>query len=273
MSETMFRRSALKRVSSPEQLDTVVHAALPRQWLALGTLLAVVVAAIIWAYVSTIPTTLSGPGYLLPQGGVLDIEAPATGILSAFSVQLGEHVVPGEVLGTVTPAASASAHPVSVSISAPANAAVINEVDEASGSVVTAGQLIAQADPAGFPQDVYLYLPTAEAAGLPAGLPARVTFSGGLSSYGYAEGTVESVSEYPASQQRLYLVLPAGALINAVNAQGPSNEIVVQLNLSATTPSGIEWGSGNGPPGQLPSGLPATVQLVLGSHHPINDVF
>jgi HlyD family secretion protein len=274
VSSTMFRRAALRRVSSPEQLDTVVRAALPRQWIALAALLAVVAAAVIWACVATIPTTLSGPGYLLPLGGQQTVDAPVTGTLSALAVQVGEHVVPGEVLGTVTPAAAGGANPAPVSIMASANAGVITEVDDLSGTYVTAGQHLALVQPAGWPLVVYTYLPAAEAAGLPPGLQARVTFSGGIgSTYGYAVGTVESVSSYPVSQQRLSLILNAGALVNQVQAQGPSDEIVVQLNLSATTPSGIEWGSGQGPPGALPPGLPATVQLIVGSHHPISDVF
>jgi HlyD family secretion protein len=270
----MFRRAALQRVSSPEQLDTAVRAALPRQWLALAGLLAVVAAAIVWACVATVPTTMSGPGYLLPQGGEQDLVAPVTGTLSVLSVRVGEHIVPGEVLGTVMPAAAGSAHPAPVNITAPDNAGTVTEIDDVSGAYVTAGQFLALIEPAGWPLVVYTYLPAAEAAGLPSGIEARVTFSGGLgATYGYAEGTVISVSSYPVSQEHLNLVLNAGALVNAVEAQGPSDELVVQLNLSATTPSGIQWGSGTGPPGALPPGLPATVELVLGSHHPISDVF
>jgi HlyD family secretion protein len=274
VSSTMFRRSAIRRVSSPDQLDTVVRSALPRQWLALAALLAMVVAAIIWACVATIPTTLSGPGYFLPEGGRQQVEAPATGTLSALSLQVGQHIVPGDVLGTIMPTVPGQAKTAPVDVTSPVNAGTVTEVDAAPGAYVTAGQLIAVVDPAGWPLVVYSYLPAAEAAGLPPGLPARVTFSGGIgSAYGYAEGTVESVSTYPVSQQRLNLVLGAGSLVSTVEAQGPSDEIVVQLNMSATTPSGFEWGSGQGPPGQLPPGLPATVELVVGSHHPISDVF
>jgi HlyD family secretion protein len=271
---TMFRRTALRQVSSPEQLDTVVRVALPRQWVALTALLVVVVTTIVWACVATIPTTVSGPGYLLPGGGRQEVAAPVSGTLSGLSVHLGLHLVPGDVVGTVMPAAVGGVQPAPVDVMAPAVPGVISEVDAVLGAYVTAGQPIALVDPTGYPLVVYTYLPTAEAAGLPAGLPARVTFSGGLgTTYGYAEGTVESVSSYPVSQQRLSLVLSASALVNAVEAQGPSNEIVVRLNPSATTPSGIKWGSGQGPPGALPAGLSATVTLVLGSHHPVSDVF
>ncbi len=270
----MFRPSALRRVSSPEQLDTVVRVALPRQWLALFALLAVLVTGIVWACVTTIPTTLSGPGYLLPEGGRQEVAAPVAGTLSTLSLQTGEHLVPGEVIGTVMPAPDGGAQPAPVDVLAPAIPGVISEVDDVSGAYVTAGQLIALVDPAGLPLVVYTYLPAAEAAGLPTGIPAQVTFSGGVgNTYGYAKGTVVTVSSYPVSQQRLSLVLNASSLVNTIEAQGPSDEIVVQLNPSATTPSGIEWASGQGPPGTLPAGLSATVELVLGSHHPIDDVF
>src|SRR5205823_2113958 len=53
VSTTLFRRQALERVSSPEQLDQTVRASLPLQWVALVSLLAVVAGAVAWAAIAT----------------------------------------------------------------------------------------------------------------------------------------------------------------------------------------------------------------------------
>jgi len=274
MSSTMFRGAALKRVSSPEQLDTVVRSAMPRHWLALATMLAVVAGIIAWSSLATVPTTMTGPGYLLPQGGLQEVDAPVAGTLVTLTVKVGDHVVTGQTIGTIQPTPVAGVAPAVVDVVVAGSAGTATEVDDQPGGYIAVGALIVLVDPAAAPLTVYAYLPTAESVTLQAGTPARVTFAGGIgSAYGYAKGTVVSVSSYPVSVGRLQDVLHAASLVHRVEAQGSSDEIVVILDPSPTNPSGIAWGSGHGPPGALPRTLPADVELVVGSHRPISNVF
>jgi hypothetical protein len=66
--------------------------------------------------------------------------------------------------------------------------------------------------------------------------------------------------------------LPSASLVQRVQRLGVSNQVVVAMTLSAHTPSGLAWPSGNGPPKEVPPGLSSTVQFVLGTHHPIDNV-
>ena len=64
-----FRRKALERLSSPEELDRLVHVTRPRTWIALGGLLLVIVAVVLWAALTTITTTCPGSASCSPREG------------------------------------------------------------------------------------------------------------------------------------------------------------------------------------------------------------
>ena len=76
----------------------------------------------------------------------------------------------------------------------------------------------------------------------------------------------------PVLGEHLDFILQDASVINKVLSQGPTNEVVLTMDLSAENPSGLVWGSGSGPGGPLPAGLPAQVTFVIGQHHPISDV-
>jgi HlyD family secretion protein len=263
----MFRERALERISSPEQLDRLVRITLPRRWLGLGGLLLVVAAVIVWASVSSVPTTLKASGYYIPQGGLRVIQAPTSGTVESYSVAIGDHVVANQPVGVVRGLDGKDAV-----IRAP-ETGVITETDALQQTYVNAGDRVALIEPVGWPLVIYAYVPTNIAPGLPPGTLVHVSFGAGIgAAFGYAVGHVESVSQFPATEERLTFILQDPSVVAGVTGQGPSNEVVISLDQSARTASGLVWGSGGGPPGELPAGLPAQVTLIVGSHHPIDDV-
>ena len=58
MKKTVFRRAALERLASPEQLDQLMQLTTPKGWLALLALCALLVAAMVWALWGTVYTTI-----------------------------------------------------------------------------------------------------------------------------------------------------------------------------------------------------------------------
>ena len=275
MSSTMFRTQALKRVSSPEQLDRVVRAALPLQWLALVALLVVVGTVVAWSAIATVATTVPGNGAYVPLGGLRVIDATAAGtVANVAALRVGASVEAGEVIGTISDPAAVGTGPGtnSVNVLSPVTGTVV-EVNDISGTFVAAGQGIAIVEPAGQPLVIYAYVPTEVASGLPPGVPVQVTFGAGIgATFGYVKGVVASVGRYPVSVEHVSSVLGGPLLANQVAKLGPANEVVIALLPSRQTPSGLIWASGQGPPGKLPAGLPSSVKFILGSHHPISDV-
>lgn len=64
MSSRVFRKAALDRLSSPEQLDQLVRITLPQGWISLGILTMLVGFALVWGWFGSITQELTGDGTL-----------------------------------------------------------------------------------------------------------------------------------------------------------------------------------------------------------------
>jgi HlyD family secretion protein len=97
----IFRKVALERLSSPEQLDQLLQVTNPRGWLALGSLGALLLASLTWAIFGSIPTEAGGEGILLRQGGVTSLVAAEQGQVEEVLVSVGDVIAKGQVVARV----------------------------------------------------------------------------------------------------------------------------------------------------------------------------
>ncbi|MBP2230946.1 HlyD family secretion protein [Azospirillum agricola] len=99
---SLFRKSALDRLSSPERLDTVFVAASPGYWIAFLALALLVASAVAWSLIGRLPTRVAGDGILLSaRGEVFSAAAKGPGSLREFLVQPGERVSAGQTLAVI----------------------------------------------------------------------------------------------------------------------------------------------------------------------------
>lgn len=97
----IFRKVALERLSSPEQLDQLVQVTSPASWLALAGILLLLGAAGAWSVYGSIPTEATGEGVLLRQSGVSDLVSTGAGQVEEVLVAVGDEVQPGQVVARV----------------------------------------------------------------------------------------------------------------------------------------------------------------------------
>ncbi len=97
----IFRKVALERLSSPEQLDQLLQVTNPRGWLALGALGALLLTSLAWAVFGSIPTEAGGEGILLRQGGVTNLVAAEQGQVEEVLVSVGDVIEKGQVVARV----------------------------------------------------------------------------------------------------------------------------------------------------------------------------
>lgn len=97
----IFRKVALERLSSPEQLDQMVQVTDPRGWLALAGLGALLLAAVGWGIWGSIPTETQGDGILLRQGGISDLVANASGQVQEVLVGVGDVIEKGQPVAKI----------------------------------------------------------------------------------------------------------------------------------------------------------------------------
>lgn len=64
-NSSIFRKEALERLSSPEQLDQLMQIVTPRSWLPLAALGGLLGVGLIWSFVGKIPVTTTGRGAIV----------------------------------------------------------------------------------------------------------------------------------------------------------------------------------------------------------------
>lgn len=97
----IFRKVALERLSSPEQLDQLLQVTDPKGWLALGALGMVLVSSLAWSVWGAIPTESIGEGILLRRGGVSDLVAPGAGQIQEVLVSVGDVIEKGQPVARI----------------------------------------------------------------------------------------------------------------------------------------------------------------------------
>ena len=99
MAKHIFRKAALDRLASPEQLDTLVFVTTPFGWISLLGIGLMLIAVFVWSIYGNIPTTASGGGILIKKGGVVSVNAPVSGQIANLFVSEGDRVTKGQVIG------------------------------------------------------------------------------------------------------------------------------------------------------------------------------
>lgn len=99
--EQLFRKVALERLSSPEQLETLIRVVTPSAWLALAPLLALIALVIAWGWLGSIPVKVAGRCILLNPTGLADVASGVSGRMLEMPVKVGDTIREGQELARV----------------------------------------------------------------------------------------------------------------------------------------------------------------------------
>ncbi|WP_028466963.1 NHLP bacteriocin system secretion protein [Nisaea denitrificans] len=99
---SIFREKALKRLSSPENLDEALVAASPFHWVAYAAAALLVGITVAWGFLGEVPTRVNADGILLHRDSeVFSASAEGSGELIEIRVRLGDHVEAGETVAVL----------------------------------------------------------------------------------------------------------------------------------------------------------------------------
>jgi len=90
--------------------------------------------------------------------------------------------------------------------------------------------------------------------------------------HGFMLGNVVSVSEYPASAQRMMLTLGNSELVRQLLGNGAPIEVRVKLVMDSSTPSGYKWSTSEGPPIVIDDGTSCLGEVKVAEKRPISMV-
>jgi hypothetical protein len=267
MTRQIFRKEALERLSSPEQLDQLMQVTGRRGWAALAAVGLIFLAALLWGLFGSIPTTVGGQGFLLRAGGIRTLTSPRRAVVERVLVQAGEDVEPGQELVRLAPTSRDGKD--GLSLTSPYAARVL-AVAAAEGDHVEAGAALATLEPRDGELEAVLYIPADEGYQVQPGMPAEVWPAAGTrGQYGGLLGKVRRAAKFPAGRADLLRQLPNEDMVRTLAEAGPSLEVVVELRRDLGTASGYKWSSSRGPNAPLYGGTPCQGRITVSRQPPI----
>ncbi|MHB9094535.1 MAG: NHLP bacteriocin system secretion protein, partial [Eubacteriales bacterium] len=309
MSQGLFRKVSLERLASPEQLDELIKVTSPRAWLALIAIGCILISAIVWGFLGSIPTKIEGQGILLNNGGVFSLQHHTSGQVVDVRFKLGDMVKKGDVVARIelpqlvekinglrtTLNAMASNH----RVSSPEYKAVENQVLQLreeldyksqivsqidgrilelnikQGSIIQPGESLVALEPLGgtVKMEAVIYVPAEQGGLIQPGMEAQISPTiVNKEEYGFMLGRVASVSEYPATIQSMMQTLGNEKLVSLLAGDGAPLMVWLDLIPDGNTETGYRWSSLEGPPMSLSSGTIIRSAVITNREKPISKV-
>jgi HlyD family secretion protein len=101
VAEGLFRKAAIDKVSSPEQLDLLMRVTSPVGWVALLTVALMITAVGVWSVLGSIQDQVDSRGTLFRGERLYDVKATMNGVIITLSVRPGGQVQAGQVIASL----------------------------------------------------------------------------------------------------------------------------------------------------------------------------
>ncbi len=283
----IFRKVSLERLSSPERLDVLTAVTTSLGWLALTALGLLIFLALIWGWAGSIPVTVRGEGMLVNHGGITNVDALGPGRVSEILVRPNDVVRAGQVIARIgQPFASAGKSEALVPDSRAVTSEMLNasnivspvtgkvvEIKIAKGTVVTAGTPIASLEQEGNQLEAVMYISEGDGKKVQPGMKLDIIPSSvRRDEYGSMIGTVDIVSDYPASAAGIMAILGNEQLVQRLMKNGAPYAVYVTLQRDPASANGFKWSSGKGPTTRIASGTLCTSEIAVEKRRPLSMV-
>ncbi|WP_328551945.1 MULTISPECIES: HlyD family efflux transporter periplasmic adaptor subunit [unclassified Streptomyces] len=263
-----FRQQALAKLRSPEELDLPVRFARPQGWLVLSVTVVAMAAASVWAVTGTVASTVGAPAVLTYAEGSYILQSPVAGQVTAVLAKEGERLPVNAPVLKVRTAQGRSAVVRTIAAGrVTALAATIGAIIP-TGANVAAVEKVAHSDD---PLYATVYVPAASAATIPAGAAVDLAVqSVPAQQYGVLRGHVRTVGRSAQTRQQIAAYLGDSQLGEQFTRKGRPVAVLVRLDRSSGTGSGLKWSSADGPPYALASMTLATASIRLAGQRPVD---
>jgi hypothetical protein len=285
----LYRKSALEKISSPEQLDKALTVTSPMSWLALAAITAVIVATIIWSVLGTIPVTVTTTGIVASPVSTNAVFCPETGTIMAILVNPNSEIgindpvasyktgngdvktIYSDQIGTVTEIIAKKAATDDKNKNGQQN-----QNDQKNGKINQGDELLRISPKSGSQQVVVCYVDLADAKKIKRGMPVNISLKIKESNtYGHMVGRIINVDSYAASTEGMNYVL--GSNNNVASTFRKDNKAVVavtcELYPDPNTVSGYFWSNEKGSKLEVTNGTLVNAKVIVEEVHPITKLF
>lgn len=271
----LYRKSALERIASPDQLDKAPKISSPFSWLILLALTVVVVITVSWSIWGMIPETISANGMVVASSsGTNTVYSQISGRVTAMYAVRGKLVRENSIVMTVTPD---QGEPVDIRAGL---VGFVSEIVAQQGDSVNANADLLRISPETEAKQVIVcYVPTSTVKKVELNMDAFVTLTSSESQiYGHMQGRIVNVDSYSTSNNSMNSVLgkdnnvAGGFTMNASSAV-PVTAVTIELYPDIQTTSGYWWSNEKGRQQPVSNGSMCSVRIVLKEIAPIEKLF
>ncbi len=345
MKRAIFRKSALDRIASLDQLDQTMTVVKPSSILALISVAIIVFVALLWGIFGSVPDTVSGTGVLVNSDFITSVKYANQGAVKNIFVNHGDMVHNGQIIArierqdildqikvnekkldgyikmqAVIQSASKTgaskpqmmkslfdqgliteqeylnsrqtelnieqqitetkqqilllndSYQTATQVSATASGRIM-EIPVRRGDYVQPGSTIAVIESGSDEATIgaLVYFPAMEGKKIRPGMKiglAPTTVK--QEEYGFIQGLITDVSEFPVSDNYLVSSLQNMSLANTFHQIQNPIEVKVSIIPDPTTYSGYKWSSSKGPAQKIGSGYICTARVTTDSRRPIS---
>ena len=267
----LYRKSALEKISSPEQLDKALTVTSPMSWLALIAVTLIVVVTVIWSFVGRLPVTVTSSGIVASPDNTNAVYSMDSGTITAVLVTPGTHVYVGTPVATclTTTGESKTIYSDQVGV---VGAILVKENDS-----VTQGKAVLRITPyVSSRQVTVLYVKLSDAKKLERGSDVKIYLASTDSqSSGYLMGRVVCIDSFATSQEDMAYVVGSGnSLVNAFQSDGsPVVAVTCEFYPDEGSVSGYYWSNEKGREKAVTNGSLVSGKIIVQEVRPITKLF
>ncbi len=255
MNRQVFRKEAIERLSSPEQLDLLMPVTSGRGWIALMGVGLLLLMGILWGVFGSVETTVEGTGLLMRYDGFQWVSAPQAGQVTDVVAAADGAVSEGDRLLSLS-YTDADGSPRSADVLSPGSGRVLT-VNVMEGSTVKAGEPLLSIESPEAPLQAAVYVSAADGFKVQPDMAVKLTPITLISeSASRLPGRVESVARSPATQSQVMYTLQNAEWASTLMSRGPVLEVMINI------PS-------EEPLTHLYSGTPCQASIVVAKRRPI----
>lgn len=253
MQNRLFRKAALERLSSPEQLDQLMPVTSPQGWLGLVAVLLVLAALLVWAVLGQVPTAIHVDG-VIAEPDTTYITTIQAGVITGIHVAEGATVQRGTAIASIFQP-EVGEDRLLVSFRTGQVGAVLLDV----GDTVTPGEPVLRLEAVSDDVEpmVFLYVPLTRAGRLEPGMTVQV--SPDTLEQRLIEGEIENVNTLPVTNAQVLRRTGSRSLTGALlDADVTLVEVRVRLATTDDLP---------------PDGTPLSGRIILAERRPLEILF
>lgn len=267
----LYRKSALEKISSPEQLDKALTVTSPMSWLALLAVTLIIVVTVIWSIVGTIPVTVTSNGIVASPVSTNAVYTTESGTVTSVLVYAGSPLHFGD------PVLSYRTGNGDVKTIYSDQVGTVSNVTLKAGDTITQGNEILRVSPSlSGNQVIVCYVTLGDAKKIERGMMVNVTLSSAESqTYGHMSARVINIDSYVSSSEGMSYVLGKDNNLASTFQTNGAAVVAVTCELfpDENTASGYYWSNKKGAELEVTNGSLVSAKVIVEEVPPIEKLF